>query len=69
MLYYDSINISEGINPTKSNRSRECMIRHYFFFNLLKNPVLENLRYIQKNIVLNFSLFKTAFFTFFVWYI
>ena len=33
MLYYDRIDISEGINPTKSNKSRECMIRHYFFFN------------------------------------
>ena len=30
MLYYD---ISEGIDATKSNKSRECMICHYFFFN------------------------------------
>ena len=29
MLYYDRIDISEGIDPTKSNKSRECMIRHY----------------------------------------
>ena len=33
MLYYDRIDISEGIDPTKSNKSRECMICHYWFFN------------------------------------
>ena len=33
MLYYDRIDISEGIDPTKSNKSRECMIYQYFFFN------------------------------------
>ena len=33
MLYYDRIDISEGTDPTKSNRSKECMICHYFFFN------------------------------------
>ena len=33
MLYYDSIDISEGFDPTKSNKSRECMICHYWFFN------------------------------------
>ena len=33
MLYYERINISEGIDPTKSNRSKECMICHYQFFN------------------------------------
>ena len=33
MLYYDTIDISEGIDPTKSNKSREWMIYHYFFFN------------------------------------
>ena len=32
MLYYDRINISEGIDPTKTNKSVECMICHYFFF-------------------------------------
>ena len=30
MLYHD---ISEGTDPTKSNKSRECMICHYFFLN------------------------------------
>ena len=33
MLYYDRIDISEGIDPTKSNRSKECAICHYWFFN------------------------------------
>ena len=33
MLYYDRIDRSEGIDPTKSNKSRECMISHYWFFN------------------------------------
>ena len=33
MLYYDRLDVSEGIDPAKSNKSRECMICHYFFFN------------------------------------
>ena len=33
MLYYDRIDISNGTDPTKSKKSRECMICHYFFFN------------------------------------
>ena len=33
MLYYDKIYISEGIDPTKSNKSKECMICYYWFFN------------------------------------
>ena len=32
MLYYDRIDKSEGTDPTKSNKSRECMIYHYWFF-------------------------------------
>ena len=31
MLYYDRIDIREGIDPTKSNISRECMICHSNF--------------------------------------
>ena len=31
MLYYDRINISEGIDLAKSNDSKECMICHYCF--------------------------------------
>ena len=33
MLYCDRINISEGIDLTKINNSKECMILHYWFFN------------------------------------
>ena len=33
MLYYDRIDISEGIDLAKSNNSKECMIRQYWFFN------------------------------------
>ena len=32
MLYYDRIDISEGIDPTKSNKSKECLICRYCFF-------------------------------------
>ena len=28
ILYYDRLDISEGIDPTKSNKSRECMVCH-----------------------------------------
>ena len=33
MLYYDRIDISEGINIAKNSNSNECMICHYWFFN------------------------------------
>ena len=33
MLYYDRINISEGINSAKANSRNECMVCHYCFFN------------------------------------
>ena len=33
MLYYHRIDVRKGIDPTKSNRSKECMICHYWFFN------------------------------------
>ena len=33
MLYYDRIDMSEGIDPSRSNKSREFMISHYWFFN------------------------------------
>ena len=32
MLYYNRIDIIEGIDAAKSN-SKECMICHYWFFN------------------------------------
>ena len=33
MLYYDRINISEGIDLAKSNNSKEWTLCHYWFFN------------------------------------
>ena len=33
MLYYDRIDISEGLDLAKSNNSKELMICHYFVFN------------------------------------
>ena len=33
MLYYDRTDIREGIDLTKSNNSKECVICHYCFFN------------------------------------
>ena len=33
MLYYNRIVISKGIDLTKSNSSKECIICHYWFFN------------------------------------
>ena len=33
MLYYDRIDISEGIGLARSNKSKECMIFHYWFSN------------------------------------
>ena len=33
MLHYDRIYISEGVDPTKNNKRRECIICHYCFFN------------------------------------
>ena len=32
-MYYDKINIGKWIDQTKINRSKECMICHYWFFN------------------------------------
>ena len=32
MLQYERIDISEGIDFDKSNRSLECMIGHYWYF-------------------------------------
>ena len=32
MLYYDIIDIGEGIDLAKSNNSKECMFSHYWLF-------------------------------------
>ena len=33
MLYYDRIDISGEINSARRNKSKECMIFHFWFFN------------------------------------
>ena len=33
MLEYDRIDISEGIDTSKTNKSKECMLCHYWYFN------------------------------------
>ena len=35
MLYFERIDINKGIDLTKSNKRKECMICHYWFFNRL----------------------------------
>ena len=43
MLEYDEINISEGIDVSKTNESKECMLCHYWFFlnkNFIYGPYL-----------------------------
>ena len=32
MLEYDRINISEGIDFGRTNKSKECMFCHYWYF-------------------------------------
>ena len=32
MLEYDRIDISEGIDIDKTNKSKECMLCHYWYF-------------------------------------
>ena len=32
MLYYDSIDVSEGIDVNRRSRSKECDICHYWYF-------------------------------------
>ena len=31
MLKYDKIDITEGIDPNKTNKSKECMFCHYLY--------------------------------------
>ena len=45
MLEYDRINFSEGIDVNKSNKSKECMLCHYWYFldkNFSNGPYLCN---------------------------
>ena len=32
MLYYDKIDVSEGIDVNKTSASKECNVCHYFYF-------------------------------------
>ena len=32
MLYYDRIDVSEGIDINKTRKSKECDIFHYWYF-------------------------------------
>ena len=32
MFYYNKINVSEGTGINKSNKSKECIICHYWYF-------------------------------------
>ena len=32
MLYYDRIDVSEGIDVNKTSASKECIICHYWYF-------------------------------------
>ena len=60
------VNISD-IAITVTNVDYRCIIHKYSnseAISLLKYSVLENRGYILKNIVFNFSLFKTVFVTF-----
>ena len=35
MLYCDSIDLSEGMDITKSNNNTECSSCHYWFFSIM----------------------------------
>ena len=32
MLYYDKIDVSEGIDVNKTSASKECDVHHYWYF-------------------------------------
>ena len=32
MLYYDITDVSEGIDANKTSESKECDLRHYWYF-------------------------------------
>ena len=33
MLYYNRTDVSEGIDPAKSNNSKKCIVYYFWFFN------------------------------------
>ena len=42
MLEYDRIDISEGIDIDKTNKSKECMLCHYWYF-LHKDFIMDHI--------------------------
>ena len=32
MLYYDGIDLSARVDPVKSNKSKSCIVCHYWYF-------------------------------------
>ena len=38
MLYFDRIDVSEGIDVNKTSASKECDICHYFFYSFRFQP-------------------------------
>ena len=45
MLYYDRIDVHEGINVNKTSGAKECNIYHYWFF--LKKVLISS-KYLQR---------------------
>ena len=33
MLYYNKIDLGEGIDLTKNKNSKKCIVSHYWYFN------------------------------------
>ena len=63
MLEYDRTDISEGIDINKTNKSKECMLCHYWYFldkDFSYGPYLCDDCYniLQKSILLLFTLKK-----------
>ena len=43
MLEYDRIDISEGIDIDKTNKSKECMLCHYWYFFKIRTLVMDHI--------------------------
>ena len=43
MLEYDRIDISEGVHVDKTNKSKECMLCHYWYFFYRKALVMDRI--------------------------
>ena len=58
MLEYDRIDISQGIDMNKTNKSKECHICHYWYFldkNFNYEPYLFNVCYNLMQKAMNFN--------------